>query len=359
MIRYDCRTALGFAFLVVAYTCTCPALVQSRLDSYRCRVVDNVPRDWSEVTADIGSERAKARIEQIKASHLDRPEVSERMKPYYEPWNDPLDKLRPLRRGRPWQDPKLRPPALEFLHPRYRALAARHQGTYAQLTEVVKGFRKRVNDHADQRARAGQSPRDSVALERFQQEYDKALSEVRTIYQDQVPADEFELLCDASGCGWPRSLSKLELDAKYALTWEEVLLRSEAWVMKQWYVWIIIRIDDPGAIPVLGETLRQAIEAKHTYQTGYILDSVRSRILEAFARRPTRETLLELSDTIRLLEGERKRDMQRWMGARVLVSQDWLNLLGCLETDPETATHVACLREAAVACGRTDVPGEE
>jgi hypothetical protein len=283
-----------------------------------------------------GLDRLEARLATILASRVECPQHFQRVQPYYETDPDsPMEKVIPPTRGQPRPKAgRLKPLTLDLLHPDYRLAVADHPTLFAEIQQAVNEMWNGTR---------ALPPGDDEGWERLDDQCKARIARLEG--KHGVPRETFMLLVEASGF----LLQHLpRLDPAYQFAWEEGLLRTE-WSMKPSFVRIVMSFDDVTSAPVLGEILRQALRREAAGGPISAVAFAWYESLDALTRRASPETLFELSETIRLTEGEQQRQIERMIGGRLAQPQEWHDLLARLEGDSRSAEHVRRLQSAIQA----------
>jgi hypothetical protein len=291
-------------------------------------------------------ERVRQRIEQFGNARKESPEIFDAVEPYRKPVefrsNTRDCRLRQI----------MRPLGLEVLHPDYAAAVKKHSEAYEKIVEICRRW-----EHDTWLSRE-EKQRDRDEILALADEY-------------QIPPEDFRLLLGTRGHRAPLDIGHVQrLDPKYELAWEEALIRPGSWRLRRQLMSIVSRFEDPACAPIFGEVLRFAPRdettvramskasggsAREQYQDEYIaILSSPARAVEYLHAWPCREALVELSDTIRLTEGDQKERARIIIGG-CFVDQPiydkppkgaWDKLLTELENDKDYAEHVKVIRDA-------------
>ena len=266
--------------------------------------------------------RFEARVAQILAARIEHPERFEKVALYYEPARSPWDRyvrvMHDVRRKAPVRLKELSP---ELMDPKDREAWVRYKAGpgYKKIKGILDKY-----DELLALIRAG----DVVAGRKLFHERAKELNRLRK----EVTT-------------WAQLYRKSRPDPAYLLAWEEAMIRPGLWEMKTEFARVVGAIGSPSSVPSLGEVLRTAVRSG-VGKTKHFVD-IRGYALDRLAARPSRETLVELSDTLQLARDRGKRVLlQLMIGGRLSRSPKWRALLTKLAGEPASKLGVERVRDA-------------
>jgi hypothetical protein len=287
------------------------------------------------VAADGQSTPLESAMARILLARIESPELFAAVAPYYV--CDAENSLRGLspapRQGWPPDGHRLKPIALELLHPDTRLAVAAHADAYTQLQAAVRSFMESAR--TDRVVNTNSLPR-------LLDELRAAEETIRVKYG--VSRDDMDRLSEASGPAFERVPN---LDQRYLPAWEEGLLRPDiTWPMKATLVHVVASFKD-ASTPIVALCAEQARIQKITKQgEGVDGECFELLAIRTIADHPGPDALWALADLILRAEGDERPRIQRAVGKRLSEEGRWTKLLDSLQDDAQLGESVRELRDA-------------
>ena len=282
-------------------------------------------------------EAVKLRLYRILEARFRYPETFERIAAYLEPREEnPMNRLLSKPRGdREYQITALKQFDLRELHSRYQTAVTLYPSAFQEILREVEN----LNQQAEVE-KAG----DIEAWRRLKTSFEETMAVIMN--RDRIPRNIFKLLVEASG--YPVANSPI-CNPEDLLAWEEALLRPIAWEMKLHILRIILAIDDPDSLPVLGEVLRQTQNHQSVTVDPKIVDYLAYDSLDRISMWPGEIATLELAHCLRNKDDKSSVNLRLAIGGRLALSQEWQDFFVLGHTQDELSKEFRLLEEAQQA----------